>query len=97
MRIPLPKMMRHWREREFERHLTPATARQGLGLWAWAATRPRLYRRLSAVAARGLKLLSGQRGRLRRVPLASGWTRYRDFPAPEGKTFQQLWKERQRG
>ena len=24
MRIPLPKMMRHWREREFERHLSPA-------------------------------------------------------------------------
>src|SRR3954453_9377728 len=23
MRIPLPKMMRHWRERQFERHLTP--------------------------------------------------------------------------
>ena len=27
MRIPLPSMMRHWREREFERHLTPPTAR----------------------------------------------------------------------
>ena len=24
VRIPLPKMMRHWREREFERHLSPA-------------------------------------------------------------------------
>ena len=23
VRIPLPKLMRHWREREFERHLTP--------------------------------------------------------------------------
>ena len=31
MRIPLPKMMRHWREREFERHLSPATYRYGLG------------------------------------------------------------------
>ena len=27
MRIPLPKMMRHWREREFERGLNPATQR----------------------------------------------------------------------
>jgi hypothetical protein len=24
MKIPLPGMMRHWREREFERHLSPA-------------------------------------------------------------------------
>jgi L-lactate dehydrogenase complex protein LldF len=32
MRIPLPKMMRHWREREFEKRLIPATARSGLGL-----------------------------------------------------------------
>ncbi len=33
VRIPLPKLMRHWREREFERHLSPAPARAGLGLW----------------------------------------------------------------
>ena len=30
VRIPLPKLMRHWREREFERHLSPATVRTGL-------------------------------------------------------------------
>ncbi len=30
MKIPLPKMMRHWREREFERGLNPATQRCGL-------------------------------------------------------------------
>src|SRR3546814_2687599 len=27
MRIPLPRMMRHWRVREFERGLTPGTVR----------------------------------------------------------------------
>ncbi|WP_342643055.1 LutB/LldF family L-lactate oxidation iron-sulfur protein [Rhodoligotrophos ferricapiens] len=97
MRIPLPKMMRHWREREYERHLTPATYRTGLGLWAWAAKRPGVYRPMASLAARTLRFLSGKRGRLRRLPLASGWTRYRDFPAPEGKTFQELWKERRRG
>ena len=42
MRIPLPKLMRHWREREFERHLTPATQRGNLALWAWFARRPGL-------------------------------------------------------
>ena len=44
VRIPLPSLMRHWREREFERHLTPRTVRQGLALWAFIARRPKLYR-----------------------------------------------------
>src|ERR1700758_1368418 len=43
VRIPLPRMMRSWREREFERHLSPATVRAGLGFWAFFARRPRLY------------------------------------------------------
>ncbi|MGH6949206.1 MAG: lactate utilization protein B, partial [Kiloniellales bacterium] len=33
MRIPLPAMMRHWRERAYERHLVSGTTRAGLGLW----------------------------------------------------------------
>src|SRR3546814_11409525 len=52
MRIPLPKMMRHWREREFERHLTPATVRSGLALWAFFARRPKLYRFATGLQAR---------------------------------------------
>ena len=51
MHIPLPKMMRHWREREFSRNLNPATARYGLALWAWFARRPALYRRAAGLAA----------------------------------------------
>src|SRR5690606_3009252 len=98
MRIPLPKMMRHWREREFERHLGPAAARYGLALWAFLAKRPALYRRAAALAARTLGLLGRRRGRFRSLPLAGGWTAHRDLPAPEtGRTFQQLWAERRRG
>ena len=40
VRIPLPSLMRHWREREFERHLTPRAVRQGLALWSFVARRP---------------------------------------------------------
>ncbi len=47
VKIPLPGLMRHWREREFERHLTPATQRRNLALWAWAARRPALYRSIT--------------------------------------------------
>ena len=40
VRIPLPGMMRHWREREFERSLSPAPMRYGLGFWAFFASPP---------------------------------------------------------
>ena len=94
VRIPLPRMMRHWREKEFERHLQPTSMRWGLGLWAWMAKRPKLYRKATALAARVLANQAFGKGRLKKVPLASGWTEFRDMPAPQGKTFHQLWKER---
>ena len=94
MRIPLPKMMRHWREREFERHLSPRAVRTGLKLWAFLAVRPRLYQVASGIAARVLGALGGRRGRFRALPLASGWTSVRDLPAPQGRTFQAQWTGR---
>ena len=94
MRIPLPKMMRHWREQEFSRHLSPPVARMALRLWVFAAKRPALYRLVASFGARLLKMGGGHVGRLRRLPLAGGWTAHRDMPAPEGRTFQQLWAER---
>ena len=94
MRIPLPKMMRQWREREFAQKLSPRTQRWGLGLWAYFAKRPPLYRLASSAASRILGLLGGARGRFRALPLASGWTDMRDMPAPEGKSFMTLWAER---
>jgi L-lactate dehydrogenase complex protein LldF len=96
MRIPLPRMMRSWREREFERHLSPAPVRSGLAFWGFFARRPRLYGLATRVAARALSLLGSFTGRFRWLPLASGWTKYRDFPAPEGATFQAQWKRRNR-
>jgi L-lactate dehydrogenase complex protein LldF len=91
VRIPLPKMMRHWREREFERHLQPSAYRYGLRAWTYVASRPWLYRRVADIATRLLRTLGGRKGRLSRLPLASGWTEWRDLPAPQGRTFQQLW------
>jgi L-lactate dehydrogenase complex protein LldF len=95
MRIPLPKMMRHWREREFERGLNPAVQRSGLRLWALFARHPRLYRLVTSSAIGVLRLFGRGRGRFSKLPLAQGWTKYRDFPAPEGRTFMQQIKERE--
>ncbi len=94
MRIPLPKMMRHWREREFERHLTPAMIRSGLSVWAFFAKRPALYRVATGVAMRLLKLWSGRDGKLETLRFAGGWTKHRDFPAPQGSTFMAQWAKR---
>ena len=96
VRIPLPRMMRSWREREFERHLSPATVRGGLRFWAFFAKRPALYRLATALASRVLWLFGRSAGRFRRLPFAVGWTRHRDFPAPQGATFQAQWRRRRR-
>ncbi|RCK53953.1 (Fe-S)-binding protein [Thalassospira profundimaris] len=95
MRIPLPKMMRHWREREFEKHLGPQSMRFGIRLWAWFASRPALYGKATGLAARILKSIGGRKQKIGKLPLASGWTDIRDLPAPQGKTFKQLWAEQQ--
>ncbi|TDH38461.1 iron-sulfur cluster-binding protein [Pseudohoeflea suaedae] len=95
MRIPLPKMMRHWREREFERHLTPTTARYGLKFWAFFAKRPKLYRIAASFGIPALSVLGGTKHRFRSLPFAGGWTRHRDLPAPQGRTFQQQWQQRE--
>ncbi len=96
VKIPLPKLMRHWREREFERHLTPQTMRTNLSLWAWFAKRPAAYRLATRVAAWTLGLMGRKKGRFHTLPFASGWTDGRDLPAPEGDTFFARYARQQR-
>ncbi len=96
MSIPLPKLLRSLRMRQFDERLTPARTRWGLGLWALLAERPWLYRIGTASVIRLLGLLGRKRGRFRYLPFAGGWTRVRDMPAPEGQTFQAAWKKSRR-
>jgi len=96
VRIPLPKLMRHWREREFERHLNPATVRSGLKVWGFLARRPALYRLATRAAMGALRLAGRRSGRFRWLPLAGGWTKYRDFPVPQGETFQARFARQRR-
>jgi len=97
VRIPIPKLLRHWREEEFSRAITPGVQRSGLALWAWFAKRPALYRIAARWGARVLRWGAGSRGRFKSLPLAGGWTRHRDFPAPQGRTFQDQWRARRAG
>jgi L-lactate dehydrogenase complex protein LldF len=94
VKIPLPKIMRYWRAREYAAGLAPKTTTFGLSLWAYAAKRPALYRAAASLAARTLRTLAGSRGTVRAIPLMYGWFVARNFPAPQGKTFHELWKAR---
>jgi L-lactate dehydrogenase complex protein LldF len=46
------------------------------------------------VAARVLKWMGGDKGQIRSIPFAGGWTDHRNFPAPSGKTFHELYRAR---
>ncbi|SFK51391.1 LutB/LldF family L-lactate oxidation iron-sulfur protein [Falsiroseomonas stagni] len=97
VKIPLPKLMRHWREREFERHLSPQGIRSNLALWAWFARRPSAYRLATRLGIRALSALSRGKGAFRWLPFAGGWTEGRDLPAPEpGGTFMARYQARQK-
>jgi L-lactate dehydrogenase complex protein LldF len=94
VRIPLPRMMRHWREQQFAKGLSPPVGRYGTRLWAFLAKRPALYHSGARLAAGLLGRVGRRAGRFSWLPLAGGWTDSRDFPAPQGQTFQALWRAR---
>ncbi len=100
--IAIPKMLRYWRERSLGAGLAGRGERAGLLLWRRLAACPWLYRLVLAGAARLLRSLSmpaprAGRRRVRRLPWGgAGWTVLRDMPAPDGETFQERWRRRQR-
>jgi L-lactate dehydrogenase complex protein LldF len=94
MHIPLPKIMRYWRERAFAARITPPMQRSLVQLWAWFARNPLFYRLAARLAVAILGRLGRTKGRFRYLPLAAGWTASRDLPAPEGATFIDQWRQR---
>jgi L-lactate dehydrogenase complex protein LldF len=92
VKIPLPKIMRHWRAQEYAQGLAPKSAVFGLSLWTFAAKRPWLYRLGARTVARLLKRRAGKRGYVRALPLMKGWFAVRDLTAPQGRTFHEMWR-----
>jgi L-lactate dehydrogenase complex protein LldF len=93
MSIPLPDLLRKWREKHYESGGPPVLMRTGLSAWALVARRPRLYQSVTGIMMPLLARLAGRNRIFRWLPLASGWTNSRDLPAPTGKTFMMLLKE----
>jgi L-lactate dehydrogenase complex protein LldF len=95
VKIPLPDLLRKLREKQVAQHLRPGFERIGLTVWAFVAKRPMLYRLASRIGVRFMRLMAGGKKTISRLPFAAGWTDYRDMPAPSGKTFRELYRERQ--
>ena len=85
--IPLPDLLRDLRHEEVQQGLSPPRWRTGMRLHTWLARRPRLYHWLTGIAISTLARLGRRRGAFSRLPMASGWTSQRDFPAPESGTL----------
>jgi len=86
--------MRKLREKQVERGLRPWQERLGLRAWSWVAQRPALYAAATRIGVRLLKAMGGSAKLIHKLPFAGGWTGARDMPAPQGKTFRELYGER---
>jgi L-lactate dehydrogenase complex protein LldF len=94
VRLDIPRMLLHLRGRATREEATSPSLRSGMRAFAWAATRPRLYRAAATLVRWSLRRLATD-GWVGRAPgLAGEWTRYRDLRAPAARTFQDLWRAR---
>ena len=91
MRIQLPRMLRSWRQLYFERHRVTSISRQLLKIWSFLATWPSLYRFVFSIMIAALVSISRKRGRFKKMPFFSKWTKNFDLPVPEGGTFIDRW------
>ena len=94
VKIPLPDLMRKLREKQFDRRLRPFGERAAIAMWSFAVTRPGLYAFLTKIAARVAAWMGGREKLIHRLPGLDGWTHGRDMPAPEGRTFRELYKRK---
>jgi len=93
MHIPLPKMMRHWRERDFAEQSALAAPKLALRGWAFLAKRAGFYRFATAAQGRLFSLIP--RSMLRKLPWTKGWTAFRAMPKPASRPFLVQWQARE--
>ena len=86
VRIDIPRMLLALRAQAESAGLTPRWVGDGLRVFRFVATRPRLFRLASAVTRRLLRWVGPQGFDRLPGPLA-GWTRHRHFPPMATETF----------
>ncbi len=96
VKIPLTRIMRHWRDVEFAQGIAPPASILGLKLWSALALRPALYNWATAAAARVLRLMAGGKPKFTSLPVFRGWFAARDLPVPARESFQARWRRSER-
>jgi L-lactate dehydrogenase complex protein LldF len=95
VKIPLPELLRKLREKQMQRGMKSRQETFMLKAWAWLALHPRTYALATRIGVRLIEMMGGEEKVLHRLPGAGGWTDGRDFPAPTGMTFRELYKRGQ--
>jgi L-lactate dehydrogenase complex protein LldF len=88
VRIPIPDLLLHWRERAVEAGLTSTSEAVGLSAFTTAAE----HRALFGFAGTLLRWLPWRAGG-RALPMLGGWMQERSAPEPSARSFRRLWKD----
>ncbi len=92
VKIPLPDLLRKLREKQMELGMKSRQETLMLKAWAWLALHPKIYALATRIGVRVMRLMGGKKKLIHTLPGAGGWTDGRDFPAPSGQTFRELYK-----
>ena len=87
VRIPIPHLLHTWRARAVAEGLTDRLEGASLGLWASAATRPKLFGWIEKGMSRVPPVIG------KRLPMVREWNAGRELPEVHGPTFRELWEE----
>jgi L-lactate dehydrogenase complex protein LldF len=93
VKIPLPDLLRKLREKQMERGMKSRRETFMLKAWAWLALHPGIYAFTTKIGVRFMQLWGGKDRLIHTLPGAGGWTDGRDFPAPTGQTFRELYRQ----
>ena len=96
VKIPLPDLLRKLREKQMQQGMKSRQEIFMLKVWAWLALHPSFYALTTKAGVRLMSLFGGKEKLFHSLPGASGWTDGRDFPAPAGRTFRELYKQEKR-
>jgi L-lactate dehydrogenase complex protein LldF len=96
VKIPLPDLLRKLREKQMEQGMKSRRETFFLRVWAWLALHPAIYALTTKIGVHLMSMLGGKDKLLHFLPGATGWTNGRDFPAPAGKTFRELYRHGKR-
>lgn len=88
--IPLTALMRKLRE---DSHASSPLARCLIRAHTQLARSPTLYRLITNLGIKVLRVISRGKTSIRKLPMAGAWTRHKNLPTPPASSFQQQWRQ----